>query len=210
MTFQPPRKAEAETVQVKTTGRGAAEKRAIYERLVAFRQRNGLGCFAELEKASKGKVTEAELRTMLDAAPYPPGQMESGPGRAGPRRKERSLTIMDANRISFATISATGEKPAAEIHVAAFDLGKSLGVAQALQGTGGHLMQMIAHLVENYCAICKKETGVTGVKLFATLVGDALARGGGGKAVTLCGIEELRAFASSIKEEEEGGRDAEL
>ena len=58
-------------MQTKTVGRGASEKRAIYERLADFRQRNGLGCFAEIERASRGKISEAELRAMLDAAPYP-------------------------------------------------------------------------------------------------------------------------------------------
>ena len=54
-----------------TVGRGAAEKRAIYERLAAYRRENGLGCFARLEKAANGAVTETELHAMLDAEPLP-------------------------------------------------------------------------------------------------------------------------------------------
>ena len=56
---------------VKVGGRGVFEKRAVYERLVAFRKRNGLGCFTRLEETAKGEVTATELYAMLNAEPFP-------------------------------------------------------------------------------------------------------------------------------------------
>lgn len=45
-------------------GRNAAEKRAIMERLKAYREAHGLGCWAAVSKAGGGKITEEQLRDM--------------------------------------------------------------------------------------------------------------------------------------------------
>ena len=46
------------------------DKRAVYERLVAYRKRNGLGCFVQLKKATNGELTDMDLYAMLNAEPY--------------------------------------------------------------------------------------------------------------------------------------------
>ena len=46
------------------------DKRAVYERLVAYRKRNGLGCFVQLKKATNGELTDMDLCAMLNAEPY--------------------------------------------------------------------------------------------------------------------------------------------
>lgn len=56
---------------VKAGGRGVLEKRAILERLLSFRQRNGLGCLAQIINAANGAVTESELYAMLAAERFP-------------------------------------------------------------------------------------------------------------------------------------------
>ena len=52
-------------------GRGGAEKRAVFERLRDFRDRNGLGCLRKIVNAANGAVTEDALRSMLVGTPYP-------------------------------------------------------------------------------------------------------------------------------------------
>lgn len=46
------------------------DKRAVYERLVAYRKRNGLGCFVKLKKAANGDLTDMDLYAMLNAEPF--------------------------------------------------------------------------------------------------------------------------------------------
>jgi len=52
------------------TGRGCAEKREIHDRLLAYREANGIGCLAPLAAAAKG-VSQEDLRMMLGSAPMP-------------------------------------------------------------------------------------------------------------------------------------------
>lgn len=52
------------------TGRGSAEKREIHDRLLAYREANGIGCLAPLAAAAKG-VSQEDLRMMLGSAPMP-------------------------------------------------------------------------------------------------------------------------------------------
>lgn len=49
-------------------GKGAAEKREIHDRLLAYREANGIGCLAPLAAAAKG-VSQEDLRMMLGSAP---------------------------------------------------------------------------------------------------------------------------------------------
>lgn len=50
---------------VKYAGKAGEEKQKIYERLVLYRQQNGLGCWAKLaENVRGGVVTEGMLRSM--------------------------------------------------------------------------------------------------------------------------------------------------
>lgn len=49
-------------------GKGAAEKREIHDRLLAYREANGIGCLAPLVAAAKG-VSQEDLRMMLGSAP---------------------------------------------------------------------------------------------------------------------------------------------
>lgn len=53
------------------SGAGGGEKRQIYERLCAYRERSGLGSFAALVNASDGSLSEADVRGMFDATPTP-------------------------------------------------------------------------------------------------------------------------------------------
>lgn len=46
------------------TGRGAEEKRAIQEKLRAYRRAHGLGCFRAVAQAGLPEVTETMLRNM--------------------------------------------------------------------------------------------------------------------------------------------------
>ena len=46
------------------TGRGAEEKRAIQEKLKAYRRAHGLGCFRAVAQAGLPEVTETMLRNM--------------------------------------------------------------------------------------------------------------------------------------------------
>lgn len=46
------------------TGRGAEEKRAIQEKLKAYRRARGLGCFRAVAQAGEPEVTETMLRGM--------------------------------------------------------------------------------------------------------------------------------------------------
>lgn len=62
----------AETRDVlSAVGPGAAEKRAIYQRLSDFRASHGLGCLSVVAMAANRVVTEDELRAMLDGEKYP-------------------------------------------------------------------------------------------------------------------------------------------
>lgn len=47
------------------TGRGAEEKRAIQEKLKAYRRARGLGCFRAVAQAGEPEVTETMLRGMV-------------------------------------------------------------------------------------------------------------------------------------------------
>ena len=51
-------------------GKGAAEKRELHDRLLAYREANGIGCLAPLVAAAKG-VSQEDLRMMLGSAPMP-------------------------------------------------------------------------------------------------------------------------------------------
>lgn len=113
------------------------------------------------------------------------------------------------NNISFVTISATGEKPVAEIHIAGLDRGDALAIASELQGSVGHIMQLLADTVGQYCSICKKEAGMPAVRLFASLVAGALAEASGGKAAVVGSADELRAIADRLEagtEDDNGGK----
>lgn len=60
--LQPDPPAEPDPGQSKFMGPHAAEKRAVYDRLLCFRQARGLGCLRELVG---GDLTEAMLRSAL-------------------------------------------------------------------------------------------------------------------------------------------------
>ena len=63
---------EADTIPTfKPAGIGAAEKREVFERLVAYRRQHGLGSLAAIAKAANGVVTEDEIRAMLAGDKYP-------------------------------------------------------------------------------------------------------------------------------------------
>lgn len=109
------------------------------------------------------------------------------------------------NNIAFVTISATGEKPVAEIHIVGFDRDKTLDIASQLEGTGGNLMLLFADAVEKYCRVCKDEAGMPAVKLFASLVAGALAKAAGGTAAVVGSPEELRAVADRLEEKKRDG-----
>lgn len=47
-------------------GKGASEKREIFERLKAYRAERGLGCLKKLAAASNGILDEDQIRNMLD------------------------------------------------------------------------------------------------------------------------------------------------
>ena len=53
------------------TGSGSKEKKAIAEKLDAFRKSNGIGSFRILETLSNGVVTQTEIRAMSAREPYP-------------------------------------------------------------------------------------------------------------------------------------------
>ena len=57
------------------TGRNAAEKREILERLRRYRQKRGLGCFAALAKACGEGVTETTLRNLYHGDEVQPIQV---------------------------------------------------------------------------------------------------------------------------------------
>lgn len=57
------------------TGRNAAEKREILERLQRFRRERGLGCFAALAKVCGKGVTETTLRNLYSGDEVQPIQM---------------------------------------------------------------------------------------------------------------------------------------
>ena len=61
-----PVEKEAESAEATFQGKGASEKREIFERLKAYRARNGLGCLKKLAAASNGILDEDQIRTMLD------------------------------------------------------------------------------------------------------------------------------------------------
>lgn len=78
---------------------------------------------------------------------------------------------MNKNEISFVTVAATGEKPAAEIHAAAFDDGGTgVNVTCQIRGVGGVVMQILANTVGNYLNTCKEEAGPLGANAFAMIV----------------------------------------
>ena len=60
--LQPDPPAESDPDQSNFMGRYAAEKRAVYDRLLCFRQARGLGCLRELVG---GDLTETMLRSAL-------------------------------------------------------------------------------------------------------------------------------------------------
>ena len=66
----PANKDETKKQEHVFTGRGCAEKREIHDRLLAYREANGIGCLAPLAAAAKG-VSQEELRMMLGSAPVP-------------------------------------------------------------------------------------------------------------------------------------------
>lgn len=53
---------------VSALGRNAAEKREIMARLKAYRETHRLGCWADVAKASGGKLTDDQLRDMCNGA----------------------------------------------------------------------------------------------------------------------------------------------
>ena len=59
----------------KPTGRNAAEKRKILERLRRYRQEHGLGCFAVLAAACGEGVTETTLRNLYSGDEVQPIQV---------------------------------------------------------------------------------------------------------------------------------------
>lgn len=65
-------KGEGEEPSAVPTGRGAEEKRAIQERLKAYRRAHGLGCFRVVAQAGEPELTETILRGMVSGtASYP-------------------------------------------------------------------------------------------------------------------------------------------
>lgn len=52
----------------KHTGRNAEEKREIMLRLAAYRKSHGLGCWGEVVKASRGRLSDEQLRDMATGA----------------------------------------------------------------------------------------------------------------------------------------------
>lgn len=52
------------------SGAGSDVKKAAFARLKAFREKNGLGCYAKIAEAAAGQLSEAEIHEMLDATPY--------------------------------------------------------------------------------------------------------------------------------------------
>ena len=70
----PPPATEEEPMRetsMNACGRGAAEKREIYDRLTVYRAQHGLGCLAPVADATGGVVSEDELRAMLAGDRYP-------------------------------------------------------------------------------------------------------------------------------------------
>lgn len=61
-----PVKKEAESAEATFQGKGASEKREIFERLKAYRAERGLGCLKKLAAASNGILDEDQIRNMLD------------------------------------------------------------------------------------------------------------------------------------------------
>lgn len=57
---------EAESADATFQGKGASEKREIFERLKAYRAERGLGCLKKLAAASNGILDEDQIRNMLD------------------------------------------------------------------------------------------------------------------------------------------------
>lgn len=71
------------------TGRGAEEKRAIQERLKAYRRAHGLGCFRVVAQAGEPEVTETMLRGMVSGtASYPLSSWRAA-GRALDRAEQQ-------------------------------------------------------------------------------------------------------------------------
>ena len=66
---------ELEPEPPRPTGRNAAEKREILERLRRYRQKHGLGCFAALTKACGEGVTETTLRNLYHGDEVQPIQV---------------------------------------------------------------------------------------------------------------------------------------
>ena len=66
---------EPEPEPPRPTGRNAAEKREILERLRRYRQKRGLGCFAALAKACGEGVTETTLRNLYHGDEVQPIQV---------------------------------------------------------------------------------------------------------------------------------------
>ena len=66
---------EPEPEPPRPTGRNAAEKRQILERLRRYRQKRGLGCFAALAKACGEGVTETTLRNLYHGDEVQPIQV---------------------------------------------------------------------------------------------------------------------------------------
>ena len=61
-----PEEKEAESAEATFQGKGASEKREIFERLKAYRAERGLGCLKKLAAASNGILDEDQIRNMLD------------------------------------------------------------------------------------------------------------------------------------------------
>ncbi len=71
------------------TGRGAEEKRAIQERLKAYRRAHGLGCFRVVAQAGEPELTETMLRGMVSGtASYPLSSWRAA-GRALDRAEQQ-------------------------------------------------------------------------------------------------------------------------
>jgi len=52
-------------------GKGAAEKRTIFERLQSYKENNGVGCLKKLADASNNKLSVSDIRDMLGCGKYP-------------------------------------------------------------------------------------------------------------------------------------------
>lgn len=52
-------------------GKGAAEKRDVYNRLIAYKESHGPGCMVTLSKATGGKITDDRLRVMAGSGCVP-------------------------------------------------------------------------------------------------------------------------------------------